>query len=51
MKHRHRLSRRQARCLKRLYADYFADSFEYCEAHLEFLRRRRDSFLSLLKAQ
>jgi len=42
MKHQQRIPRRQLLHLQGLYAAYFADSFEFCEEHLNFLRDRQD---------
>ncbi len=36
--------------LQRAFAPFYADSFEYCDEHLAFLRRRRDEFLFSLRA-
>lgn len=35
---------------QKAFAPFYADSFEYCEEHLAFLRRRRDAFIATLKA-
>jgi len=47
---RRRLSPGQLQYLKGLYAKFYADSYEYCEEHLNFLRKRRDAYLQSLKA-
>jgi hypothetical protein len=42
-----RLKRRQARQLRDFYAQYarfFADSFEYCEEHLNLIHRQHKQF-------
>lgn len=49
MKHQQRIPRRQILHLQALYAQYFADSLEYCDAHLAMLRARRDLHLKSLK--
>lgn len=50
MKNRQRIPRRQLLALQNLYAQYYADSLEYCEEHLAFLRVRRDEVLQSLEA-
>ena len=50
MKPQRRIPRRQILALQNLYAQYFADSFEYCEEHLALLRARRDAHLTSLRA-
>ena len=50
MKQQPRIPRRQVLHLQNLYAQYFADSFEFCEEHLTMLRARRDSYLKSLRA-
>jgi hypothetical protein len=42
-----RLSRRQQQQLRNIFAVLYADSFEYCEEHLNFLRRRHQRFSTL----
>lgn len=49
MKHQQRIPRRQILHLQNLYAAYFADSLEYCEEHLDFLRDRRRAVLAHIK--
>ena len=49
MKHQQRIPRRQVLHLQSLYAAYFADSLEYCEEHLDFLRDRRRAVLAHIK--
>lgn len=49
MKHQQRIPRRQILHLQNLYAAYFADSLEYCEEHLDFLRDRRRAVLAYVK--
>lgn len=43
MKH-NRLPRRQQIELQRIYAVLFADSLEFCDEHVAFLRRRHQSY-------
>lgn len=50
MKQQRRIPRRQLLHLQGLYAQYFADSLEYCDEHLAILRQRRDNYLTSLKA-
>ena len=50
MKSQRRIPRRQILHFQNLYAQYFADSFEYCEEHLAVLRARRDSYLHSLRS-
>lgn len=45
-----RLAAVQRQQLQKIFAAFYADSFEYSEDHLAFLRQRRDSFLQSLKA-
>lgn len=49
MKHQQRIPRRQFLYLMGLYEVYFADSLEYCEEHLNFLRDRRRAVLAHIK--
>jgi hypothetical protein len=39
-----RISRRQQLQLQKLFAEFYADSMEYCDEHLDFLRRRNRRF-------
>jgi hypothetical protein len=39
-----RISRRQQLQLQKLFAELYADSMEYCDEHLDFLRRRHQQF-------
>ena len=41
--------REQRRQFQKAYATFYADSFEYSEQHLNFLRRRRDAYLQSLR--
>ena len=51
MKRQQRIPRRQLLHLQKLYAQYFADSLEYCDEHLTLLRTRRDFHLRSLHIQ
>jgi hypothetical protein len=42
-----RISRRQQLQLQKLFAEFYADSMEYCDEHLDFLRRRHQQFFDL----
>lgn len=39
-----RLPRRQRAELQRIYAAMFAESLEFCEEHIAFIRRRHQSY-------
>jgi hypothetical protein len=39
-----RISRRQQLQLQKLFAEFYADSMEYCDEHLDFLRHRHQQF-------
>jgi hypothetical protein len=41
-----RLPRRQRAELQRIYAAMFADSLEYCDEHIIFIRRRQQSYFA-----
>lgn len=44
----HQIARERQQQFRKAFAPFYADSLEYCEEHLEFLRRRRDAFIHSL---
>lgn len=42
-----RISHKQQLQLQKLFAEFYADSMEYCDEHLDFLRRRHHRFLGI----
>lgn len=45
----HRQARQHQVAMRRAFAAFYADSFEYSEQHMAFLRVRRDNFLKTLR--
>jgi len=45
----HRQARQHRIAMQRAFAAFYADSFEYSEQHMAFLRVRRDAFLKTLR--
>ena len=42
-----RLNRRQQAQLASLFREFWADSLEYCDEHLDYINRRHQQFLNL----